>query len=50
MVRTASIGIRVEQAVMDAARKAAEAEGRTLANWVEVLMVARLRELKLLKK
>ena len=50
MVRSASIGIRVEPAVMEAARKAAEADGRTLANWIEVLMVAKLKELRLLKK
>ncbi len=50
MPKTASIGIRVEAAVKAAAEKAATADGRTLANWIERLMIQALREQGLLKK
>jgi len=50
MTRTAALSIRIEPEVKAAAEKAAAADGRSLANWVEHTLTARLRELKLLKK
>lgn len=42
MVRSASLGIRVEQLVKDALEKAAKADRRTVASYVEMLIVADL--------
>ena len=50
MPKTASIGIRVDPAIKAAAEKAAAADGRTLANWIERLMARELKELRYLKK
>ncbi len=50
MPKTASIGIRVDPTVKAAAEKAAAADGRTLANWIERLMAQKLREQGYLKK
>ena len=50
MPKTASIGIRVDPAIKTAAEKAAAADGRTLANWIERLMAQTLREQGYLKK
>lgn len=44
MARTASIGIRVEPEVKAAIEKAAKADERTVAQWIERLMVRELRE------
>ena len=49
MVRQAAISIRVEDRVKEALVKAAEAEGRTLSQYVERLLIAHLKQLKLLK-
>lgn len=50
MPKTASIGIRVDPAVKAAAEKAAAADSRTLANWVELVLAERLRKDGYLKK
>lgn len=42
MARTASIGIRVEPTVKDALENAAKADRRTVAAYVEMLIVADL--------
>lgn len=44
MARTASIGIRVEPEVKAAVEKAAREEDRTVAQWIERLMIRELRE------
>jgi len=44
MARTASIGIRVQPEVKAAVEKAAKADDRTVAQWIERLMVRELRE------
>ena len=44
MARTASIGIRVEPSVKEAVEKAAKADDRTVAQWIERLMIRELRE------
>lgn len=44
MARTASIGIRVEPEIKEAAERAARADRRTLAAWIEKLVVERLQE------
>jgi hypothetical protein len=49
MVRSAFIRIRLEPAVSEAATTAAAGKGRSPSKWVEMLMISRLRELKLLK-
>ncbi|RYF21989.1 MAG: toxin-antitoxin system HicB family antitoxin [Oxalobacteraceae bacterium] len=40
MARTASIGIRVEPELKARAEAAAKADGRTLAQWIERLIVS----------
>jgi predicted HicB family RNase H-like nuclease len=50
MPKTAAISVRVEVEIKAAAEKAAEADGRTLANWVERVLVQELRKQGLLKK
>lgn len=44
MARTASIGIRVEPEVKAAVEKAARDDDRTVAQWIERLMIRELRE------
>jgi len=44
MARTASIGIKVEPEVKAAVEKAAKADDRTMAQWVERLIVRALRD------
>lgn len=44
MARTASIGIRVEAAVKEAAEKAAAADRRSLASLIEKLLVEHLEK------
>lgn len=44
MARTAAISLRVEPDVKVAVEKAAKADDRTVAQWVERLMVRELRE------
>jgi len=43
MARTASIGIRVEPELKAAVEKAATADGRTVAQWIERLIVQQLK-------
>lgn len=43
MARTASIGIRVEPELKAAVEKAARDDDRTVAQWIERLMVRELR-------
>lgn len=50
MARTASIGIRVEPAVKEAAEKAAKADDRTLAAYIERLLIQNLKDLGYLPK
>jgi hypothetical protein len=50
MPKTASIGVRVDPAIKTATEKAAAADGRTVANWIDRLMVQALREQGHLKK
>ena len=45
MVRSAAIGIRVEPAVKEALEKAARDDGRTVASYLERLIIAHLKEL-----
>jgi hypothetical protein len=49
MPRTASIGIRIEPDVKTAAEKAAAEDGRTLANYIERMLIEHLREKGYLK-
>ncbi len=44
MARTAAISVRVETQVKEAAEKAARDDGRTLAQYVERLLIAHLKE------
>lgn len=44
MARTASIGIRVEPGLKAAVEKAARDDDRTVAQWIERLMIRELRE------
>lgn len=44
MARTASIGIRVEPAVKEAAEQAAAADRRTLASLIEKLLIEHLEK------
>lgn len=46
MARTASIGLRVEPDLKKAAEKAAAADNRTLASWIELLMKDALQKPK----
>ena len=50
MPRTASIGIRVEPAVKEALERAAKADRRTLAAYIEMLIIADLEAKGLLPK
>lgn len=43
MARTASIGIRVEPALKAQVEAAAQADGRTVAQWIERLMTRELQ-------
>ncbi|MBB3164681.1 hypothetical protein FHS25_005184 [Rhizobium laguerreae] len=45
MVRSAAIGIRVEPAVKDALEQAAKNDGRSVASYLERLIIAHLKEL-----
>lgn len=42
MARTASLGIRIEPAVKDALEAAAKADRRTVASYVEMILIADL--------
>lgn len=44
MARTASIGIRVEPEIKAAVEKAAGDDDRTVAQWIERLIIRALRE------
>lgn len=44
MVRSAAISLRVEPEVKEALEAAARADGRTMAQFVERMLVAQLRE------
>lgn len=44
MARTAALSIRVEPDIKAAVEKAAEDDGRTVAQWVERLILKALRE------
>jgi hypothetical protein len=48
MARVAAISVRVEPAVKAAVEQAAKSDGRTVAQYVERLLVAHLRERGLL--
>ncbi|MDG4671617.1 hypothetical protein P9A16_10800 [Shinella sp. 838] len=50
MVRSASLGIRIEQHVKDALEAAAKADRRTVAAYVEMLIIADLEAKGLLPK
>jgi predicted HicB family RNase H-like nuclease len=50
MPKTAAISVRVAPEIKAAAEKAATADGRTLANWVERVLAQKLREGGYLKK
>lgn len=50
MARTASIGIRVEPEVKAAIENAARADDRTVAQWIERLMIKELRTKGLMKE
>ncbi len=50
MVRSASLGIRVEPVVKDALEKAAKADRRTVAAYIEMLIVADLESRGFLPK
>jgi predicted HicB family RNase H-like nuclease len=39
MPRTASIGIRVEPTLKEAVERAAKTDGRTVAQWIERLLI-----------
>ena len=43
MARTDSIGIRVEPVLKAAVENAAKADDRTVARWIELLMIRELR-------
>lgn len=44
MARTAAISVRVEEDLKAAVEKAAQEDGRTVAQYVERLLIAHLRE------
>lgn len=44
MARDAAVSLRVEQAVKDALERAAKTDGRTIAQYVERLILADLRQ------
>lgn len=44
MVRTAALSIRVEPAVKEALEQAAKEDGRTLAGYIERVLIAHLKE------
>ena len=44
MARTAAIGIKIEPALKEAVEKAAADDGRSMAQWVERLIIRALRE------
>ncbi|GLK71274.1 hypothetical protein GCM10017643_13890 [Ancylobacter dichloromethanicus] len=48
MARTAAISLRVEPAVKEALEAAAKADERTMAQYVERLLIAHLRDKQLL--
>ncbi|KAA0675718.1 ribbon-helix-helix protein, CopG family [Roseomonas genomospecies 6] len=48
MARTAAISVRVEEELKAALEKAAKDDGRTVAQYVERLLIAHLREKGLL--
>jgi predicted HicB family RNase H-like nuclease len=50
MPKTAAISVRVAPEIKAAAEKAAKADGRTLANWVEQILARELREKGHLRK
>jgi predicted HicB family RNase H-like nuclease len=50
MPKTAAISVRVAPEVKAAAEKAAAAESRPLANWVELVLAQELRKRGYLKK
>jgi len=50
MPRTASIGIRVEPSVKEALERAAKADRRTLAAYIEMLIISDLEAKGLLPK
>lgn len=50
MPKTAAISVRVDPAIKAAAEKAAAAESRPLANWVELVLAVELRKRGYLKK
>lgn len=50
MARTAAISIRVEPELKVVVEKAAKADKRTVAQWVELLIVERLQERGFLAK
>jgi hypothetical protein len=50
MARTAAISIKVEPDVKAAVEKAAADDGRTMAQWVERLIIRALREQSYLPK
>lgn len=44
MARTAAVSVRVEPAVKAALEQAAKSDGRTMAQYLERLLIAHLRE------
>lgn len=46
MVRTAAIGIRVEPELKAVLEKAAKEDGRTVASYIERILVAHLKEIE----
>ncbi|KAA1052950.1 ribbon-helix-helix protein, CopG family [Azospirillum argentinense] len=50
MARTAAISVRVEDEVKAAVEKAAKDDGRTVAQYVERLLIAHLKEKAYLSK
>jgi hypothetical protein len=50
MARTAALGLRIEPEVKEALEKAAKADRRTLAAYVEMLVIADLQEKGFLPK
>ena len=45
MVRSAAIGIRVEPAIKEALERAAKEDGRTVASYLERVIIAHLKTL-----
>ena len=46
VVRTAAIGIRVEPGLKAALEKAAKDDGRTIASYIERILIAHLKEIE----